>query len=295
MAELQDGIKSGSELSKLIRKKLAIMDNADEDFLNSLQPTENAIQKSVMGIINKFDVVDGRLVNNDTNLQLLTALNKEVKKILRDSTYTKKIEPYLRDFDKITDLTFEIQDIGNGIKGTKVNANPIKKQAVDDLVIGLTSPDNVDTNLVKPIRDAMFNAIVLGQGQQETRKQLELLITGSGQRSGILKRYAGQIARDSINQYDGTVNGVIAREYGLNAYRYVGSLVDDSRPQCVRWVGKEVLPFDTLSSEITWANNNGKGMIPGTTPQNFAVFRGGYNCRHAAIPFRLENEENEDN
>jgi hypothetical protein len=293
MAELADGIKSGSELDKLIKKKLSIMDNADEDFLNSLQPTENAIMKSVAGIINRFDIVDGRLVNNDTNLQLLTALNKEVKKILRDSTYTKKIEPYLRDFDRITELTLEIQDVGNDIKSTKVNPNPIKKQAIDDLVLGLTGGENVDTNLVKPIRDAMFNAVILGQGQQETRKQLELLITGSGQRSGILKRYAGQIARDSINQYDGTVNAAIAREYGLDAYRYVGSLVDDSRSQCVRWVREKegVLPIDTLQSEINLAFNNGQGMIPGTTPQNFGVFRGGYNCRHAAIPFRMEEKE----
>ena len=32
-------------------------------------------------------------------------------------------------------------------------------------------------------------------------------------------------------------------------------------------------------------------MIPGTTPNNFAVFRGGYNCRHSAIPFKLTKSQ----
>lgn len=300
MAELENGIKRGSELDKLIKKKLSIMDNADENFIKSLEPTENAILKAVSGILNKFDIENGRLVNSDTNQQLLTALNKEITKIINDSTYTKRIEPYLREFDSITQLTLEIMDVGNGIKSTKVNPNDFKKTAIDDLVKGLTSGDAVDTNLVQPIRKYLFDAVVFGQGQQETRKGLESLISGAGGRLGILRRYAGQIARDSINQYDGQVNSAIAREYGLNAYRYVGSLVDDSRPQCVRWVTKfgGVLPFDIMEDEINWAYNNGTGMIDGpnnriTTPENFAVYRGGYNCRHTAIPFRQEKENAE--
>jgi hypothetical protein len=32
-------------------------------------------------------------------------------------------------------------------------------------------------------------------------------------------------------------------------------------------------------------------MIPGTTVDNFAVYRGGYNCRHSAIPFKLTKSQ----
>jgi hypothetical protein len=34
-------------------------------------------------------------------------------------------------------------------------------------------------------------------------------------------------------------------------------------------------------------------MISGTTPDNFIVYRGGYNCRHAAIPFKLTKSQRE--
>jgi len=56
-------------------------------------------------------------------------------------------------------------------------------------------------------------------------------------------------------------------------------------------VNKEVLLKEDLPREISWANSNGQGMIPGTNENNFAVFRGGYNCRHTAIPFKMTKRE----
>jgi hypothetical protein len=102
-----------------------------------------------------------------------------------------------------------------------------------------------------------------------------------------------QISRDALGQFDGQINAIIADEFGLDAFRYVGSIIDDSRAQCVRWVGKRILEKSEMQSEIAWANNNGSGMIPGTNPDNFLVFRGGYNCRHRAIPFKLTKSQRE--
>jgi hypothetical protein len=53
----------------------------------------------------------------------------------------------------------------------------------------------------------------------------------------------------------------------------------------------EVLPFEDLQKEINWAFANGRGMNDATTPETFALYRGGYNCRHMAIPFRQEKTE----
>jgi aminopeptidase N len=44
-----------------------------------------------------------------------------------------------------------------------------------------------------------------------------------------------------------------------------------------------------LQDEIDWADNNGTGMIPDTTPENFCQNRGGFNCRHIAYPVRSAN------
>jgi len=79
----------------------------------------------------------------------------------------------------------------------------------------------------------------------------------------------------------------------LNAFQYIGSLVTDSRPQCERWIIKKggVLKYSELEKEISWAYSNGKGMIPGTNKDNFGTYRGGYNCKHSAVPFRYEENQ----
>ncbi|MFN9108950.1 MAG: hypothetical protein ACK5XN_02555, partial [Bacteroidota bacterium] len=116
---------------------------------------------------------------------------------------------------------------------------------------------------------------------------------GTPELNGLYSRYVKQVSRDALGQFDGQINAKIADEFGLDAFRYVGSIIDDSRSQCVRWVGKRILEKSEMQSEINWANNNGSGMIPGTTPENFLVYRGGYNCRHRAIPFKLTKSQRE--
>ena len=289
MAQLNEGIKEGSELERLIKEKLKLMDSVDDVFLDDIKETQNAILRRVNGLLSKFDVEGGRLVNSETNRTLLIQLRKDVRAIVRKSSYSSKIDAYLRNFDTITELTEKIHLEGNDLKLSKVSINPLKQEAIDNVVKGLSAPDSIDIGFEKYIRDTVFNAVTLNQGYNETRQQLKDLIAGTPQKHGQLERWVGQIARDAINQYDGQINAQIAVEYELNAYRYVGSLVKDSRPQCVRWVGKQVLKFDELQSEIDWAKNkkNGRGFNDATTVQNFAIYRGGYNCRHAAIPFRL--------
>ena len=87
-------------------------------------------------------------------------------------------------------------------------------------------------------------------------------------------------------QMQGAANQAIANEYELDGYAYVGTEVENTRPQCSRWIDKGFLYIKELQDEISWANTNGTGMIKGTTPSTFAIFRGGYNCRHEAIPMR---------
>ena len=274
------------EEQRIVSAKLNIYDNADDKLFTGLGKTETAVLRAVMGLINKAPTDGGRLVLNESTTMLLNSLNKEVRRIMRKSTYDDKVTAYLREFDKIDKLNRQLQGEVNKIKLTKVNLNPIKTQAVDNLSLQLVAPASIDVNLVNPIKNIMFQTITTGMTLEDARNTLNQFITGDEKRLGHIQRYVSQIARDSISQYDGLVNSVIAREYELDSYRYVGSLIEDSRAQCVRWVNDEVLPIITLDSEIRWAFNNGSGMIPGTNVENFATFRGGYNCRHMAIPFR---------
>ena len=50
------------------------------------------------------------------------------------------------------------------------------------------------------------------------------------------------------------------------------------------------IPYKGLTKEISWDYSNGKGMIPGTTKDNFCSLRGGYNCQHDCIGIRIDEK-----
>jgi len=170
--------------------------------------------------------------------------------------------------------------------------SPVQKLAVERTLNGLTG-SGVNTNFIEPVRQGIFQNIVAGTNRTQLEEYLRNYILGNPNVDGLYSRYVKQVSRDALGQFDGQTNARIADEFGLDAFRYVGSLIDDSRPQCRRWIAKRVLQKSEMLNEINWAYNNGTGMISGTTPDNFIVYRGGYNCRHAAIPFKLTKSQRE--
>ena len=92
-----------------------------------------------------------------------------------------------------------------------------------------------------------------------------------------LRRYAGQIAHDSVMQFHGQFTVAKAKESGLKHYRYTGTLVRDSRPFCVNMLNK------TLTEKEIRDIWNNQGWAGKSTGDPFIV-RGGYRCRHTWIP-----------
>ena len=92
-----------------------------------------------------------------------------------------------------------------------------------------------------------------------------------------LRRYASQIAHDSVMQFHGQFTVAKAKEAGLNHYTYTGTLVRDSRPFCVSMLNKVL-----TESEIRdiWNNTSWAGKSTGDP----FIVRGGYRCRHTWIP-----------
>ena len=92
-----------------------------------------------------------------------------------------------------------------------------------------------------------------------------------------LRRYASQIAHDSVMQFHGQFTVAKAREAGLTHYRYTGTLVRDSRPFCQNMLNRVL-----NEQEIRDIWNN-QGWAGKSTGDPFIV-RGGYRCRHTWIP-----------
>ncbi|MFM9143021.1 MAG: hypothetical protein ACKOPP_03375, partial [Bacteroidota bacterium] len=282
-------------VNKLLDKKDSTITKAETDLIDDFTGIENKIYNAVNRLALKMNQSEGKILFDDENTQAVNEINEVVRKAIQSSEYPTKVREYLRNFETIKEFNFDIHQDVNDLNPDELNdlINPVQRGIVEQTLTNLTGA-GINTNFSDPLREGIFKNIVAGTTISDLQIYLQSYINTNEERMGQLKKYVSQVSRDALNQFDGQVNSRIAEEFGLNAFRYVGSLIDDSRPQCIRWVGKEVLLYDELPNEISWAYSNGTGMIPGTTRDNFAVYRGGYNCRHSAIPFKLTKSQKQD-
>ena len=92
-----------------------------------------------------------------------------------------------------------------------------------------------------------------------------------------LRKYAGQIAHDSVMQFHGQFTVKKAKDSGLEHFTYTGTLVRDSRPFCRDMVGR------TLTEKQIRDKWNSQSWAGKSSGDPFIV-RGGYRCRHTWIP-----------
>ena len=97
-----------------------------------------------------------------------------------------------------------------------------------------------------------------------------------------MRRYASQIAHDSIMQFDGQFTKYKANEAGITSYKYTGTNITTTRDFCRRHVSQV---FTEEEARTLWSSRwKGKS---GSDP---FVNRGGYRCRHSFIPYDPEWE-----
>lgn len=275
-------------LDRLADQKDSFIDNSETDLLGDFDSIERAIYNDVMKKILSMNQQDGKVVFDDKNIMSVNELTAIIIAAIQKSKYPSNVNKYLRNFDQVGKYSAQIQSTVNEVpvKDLEKLISPIQKEMVSNVMESLTG-QGVDVAFIKPLTEGIYRNIVSGSTIADIQKSLEQTIISDERKLGAFKRYVVQMSRDAMLQYEGQINSRIANEYGLDAYMYIGTIIKDSRPQCIRWLGKKYITKRELDSEIAWAYNSGMGMIPGTTKENFAIYRGGYNCRHTAVPFKL--------
>jgi len=271
-----------------------INDKALEILQKRFNKVEPKFVKQVVDWIGKFRTTSGNLVRSKENLARLGSFKTAINRFLEKAGYNAMVAGFLENFDEIGANTQLAQQELNGIGITKSFLNPFKRYAVNNVIAAMEG-QGLNNDLVNPLKGELLIAVNQGSSLTDVVTSIAGQLTTSEARQGVLKRISLQASRDALLQYDGIVNEAVRKSYKLDALLYVGSIIKDSRPQCERWVNETkngklgLILFEDLQSEIDWADNNGTGMIPDTTPENFCQNRGGFNCRHIAYPVRSAN------
>jgi len=104
-----------------------------------------------------------------------------------------------------------------------------------------------------------------------------------------MRRYASQIAQDSLMQFDGQFTLYKGKEAGITKYQYVGTNITTTRGFCRTHLNRIFTEEEARSLwQSTWRGKSG------TDP---FINRGGYRCRHSFILYDDDwfTEETDDN
>ena len=176
----------------------------------------------------------------------------------------------------------------------------IADQQLDTLATGIyqsTLTGRSKNDLIKELR-GQINGVYQQADDEEARQLVEIAQTATGQRQqdaidklhsiyardrlgNNMRRYATQMANDSLAQYSASITKATANEAGITKFQYYGDVIRDSREFCRNNVGK------TFTEEEI--NSKWQGSWAGKAPGDPFIVRGGYNCRHHWLPI-VEDE-----
>ena len=293
-------------MSRILEK---LADQHEERMINVLYRLEEDIIKEVSR------ATKGQLVSQRLAIQLQPRIrniiqstflneadliiNEEYNKIAKEVLDTFGEMPIPKKFKSLTEVDLEtinalktqsfsgFEDIAERflkVINDEVYQSTIAGRPFEDMVSNIRSHINgvykksnsrEINELVDFINENKFNE----NKKSEVEEAIKKLQTqyGADRAGNNLRKYAGQIAHDSVMQFHGQFTVAKAKEAGLTHYRYTGTLVRDSRPFCQSMLNRVLT--ETEIRDI-W---NTQSWVGKSTGDPFIV-RGGYRCRHTWIP-----------
>jgi len=280
-----------TEIEELSRGLIRLIDGGERKFADWLKANDKKLTKGLMKIYGAMPVNQNGMVNKVELRKFLATRRGQITKFFNQVGYTAMVDQYIANFDRITALNAELQNKVSKISTEDLRklASPVQRVLANTVYNSLLS-SGLDNAFFAPLEKILIENATIGVSLQEAVVTLNDAIVGLGEYSK-LTNYSLQAGRDALGQYDGAINQKIASEFELNAVVYVGTIVENTRAQCERWLEYEFIPMTELEDEVEWAFSNGTGMIPQTTGATFVFYRGGYSCRHKAVPIRVTDEQ----
>ena len=213
-------------------------------------------------------------------------LRNDFKKKFQN-TFLAKSDSLIREYDQIVSefmKKFGELDIDDKFKNlTKVDLEIIKalkKQTFDGF-------EEVANKYLTEINANVYQNVIAGRSFEDMVKDISGKLTGLEDRAGRpMSSHAGQLAHDSIMQFDAQFVKTKASSAGLTHFRYAGTRITTTREFCKKHIGQV---YSEKKIKSIWSNDPEQGRSG-----NPFVVRGGYRCRHTWNPVDKDWVEKEE-
>lgn len=244
------------------------LDTQDQRILKALKLVEGRI----IGLAGKLDVTASCLTTGDVNLASALELRNQI---------FAEFEPYFKEARKITN-SFDsamllskarFKEIGVQFDFTLADGDLVRAYS-DDAYKELEA---LGVRNAAAIGTMVYEGALTGMSVDELNKGIkQILVGGTDKKGRPMANYAATIANTRYMEIDAVMTKRKGVDFGIEKYKYYGSLIANSRSWCASHVGKEY----TAEEIAKWAASDWGGKKGGDP----FIARGGFNCRHHFVP-----------
>lgn len=298
------------KIEELAQLRENLVDDIEARHINRLNIALENLEKDVVKLANTLPLRENKLFE----ARLAVELRPKIKELI-DKHYVLWADGTVREYDKVAKIivdNMKVLPISENFKTlteldieTITNLKRVKFTGFLDIATETTNAlaDEIYQSTIsgKPFEDTVktlqhrINGVYIKADQDEINDLVELVATttdetvkqkaieklqsvyGADRVGNNMRRYAKQLAHDSLMEFDGQFTKAKAAEAGLTNFLYYGDIIGDSRPFCIANRGK-IFSEDELRDK--WSSESWKGK---STTDPFTS-RGGYNCRHHLQP-----------
>ena len=272
---------------EIIKELLDTIDSSIEKITDKADAQQKSILKEVELLIKDLSLDEnGNIKSTLGNLKLINKINIKLEKVILTPEYKKSVADFAKSFGEVEDLQNRYyRDVFNEFEVPKTSEE-LKKIAVETTIKDLTEA-GLDTNVSSAISDLISSNIKGKQSYDSLRTQLKDFILGTKEKNGRLLSYVNQITSDSLNTYSAEYDKIITDVIQPQWFKYVGSIILDTRPFCQAVVDKKWVHKSELGAlsrgEVEGKKVSTQGFKPNTDKENILINRGGWNCRHKFV------------
>lgn len=279
--------------SQIAEKQFAVLEGFLSKFGYDTQLIQAEIFELLIDLIESLPQRNGKFIYEDAIKKQILLFERKVQEIFDTGSYNKA---YKQIFPNIVQIEEVQRALNSYITPAETKAifktdlTDLRKGFAGKIASSLGSKDALGLNVVNPLKSILYEYSSYGLTVKEAKQRLfDIAITSP--KGGILERYAGQVARDSLFQFTGSVDKAIGDYIGAEDANYLGNIIRDTRPQCKRWLTtfNGFIPGNKLKAELKYVKKRPKEFpgyskyLPKLSVDTFQIIRGGHNCRHRVV------------
>ncbi|MBR2618774.1 MAG: hypothetical protein IKC81_05675 [Paludibacteraceae bacterium] len=282
---------------------LSIIDNESEKFDSVITKTEKAMLSAAVNAIKKLDVdASGKIRTTTANIKLLATIRTKLATVASNKEFMGGVKSVANAMDKLYKAqvdfyskAFPQKTLGENVKKKH---QALQQIAISNVASGL-SQSALTASVVEPLNKMLLRAVTSGAKYADLVDEFHKQLESSDDSTSALAKYAKTYATTAMTQLAGENNRLFTDDLGAEWFQYVGSVIETSRQFCELLTEKEYIHKSEIKDilngyieidgkvhecEMNPKTGLPKGLIEGTTEQNFQVNVGGWNCRHQLIP-----------